>query len=212
MNIRKEKVLVLAPHTDDGEFGCGGTISKLLRQECEVFYVAFSSAEKSIPDGFDSNILIKEVKEATLSLGINPSNVIILNYEVREFPKFRQSILEEMVRLNKEIQPALVLLPSSADTHQDHKTILEEGFRAFKKATMLGYEIPWNNLIFQTSCFVYLEDEDLEKKIRALKCYRSQAQRSYANENFVRSLAITRGVQIGAQYAETFEVIRWIIR
>ncbi len=46
-----KKILVLAPHTDDGEFGCGGTISKLVREGNDVFYVAFSSCEKSLPIG-----------------------------------------------------------------------------------------------------------------------------------------------------------------
>ena len=43
-------------------------------------------------------------------------------------------------------------------------------------------------------------------------CYTSQLDRFYANENFVRSLAVTRGTQIGAPYAEAFEVVRWVIR
>jgi hypothetical protein len=34
--------------------------------------------------------------------------------------------------------------------------------------------------------------------------------RSYANEEFIRSLAITRGAQIGQRYAEVFEVVRMI--
>ena len=41
-----KKVLVLAPHTDDGELGCGGAISNFLDSGKKVFYVAFSSAEK----------------------------------------------------------------------------------------------------------------------------------------------------------------------
>ena len=30
-----KSVLVLSPHTDDMEFGCGGTISRLVREEKE---------------------------------------------------------------------------------------------------------------------------------------------------------------------------------
>ena len=37
-------ILVLAPHTDDGELGLGGTISKLIELGKKVTYVAFSTA------------------------------------------------------------------------------------------------------------------------------------------------------------------------
>lgn len=44
MNFKK--ALILAPHTDDGEFGCGGSIVRLLEEKSEIFYAAFSTAEK----------------------------------------------------------------------------------------------------------------------------------------------------------------------
>ena len=69
----------------------------------------------------------------------------------------------------------------------------------------------WNNLNFTTQCFVGIDEEQLARKIRALTCYESQKHRSYASEEFVRSLAITRGTQSGVRYAEAFEVIRWIL-
>ena len=47
-----ERVLVLAPHTDDGEFGCGGTMARLVEAGADVRYVAFSIATKSLPEGF----------------------------------------------------------------------------------------------------------------------------------------------------------------
>ncbi len=39
-------VLVLAPHTDDGELGCGGFLSKLIEHGVSVTYVAFSTEEE----------------------------------------------------------------------------------------------------------------------------------------------------------------------
>ena len=33
-----KNVLILAPHTDDGEFGCGGSIVKLIDSGAEVYY------------------------------------------------------------------------------------------------------------------------------------------------------------------------------
>jgi len=50
------------------------------------------------------------------------------------------------------------------------------------------------------------------KKIEALNCYESQRCRAYFDDDFIQSLARTRGVQINASYAEAFEVIRWVIR
>ncbi len=205
-----KKVLVLAPHTDDGEFGCGGTINKLVEEGHEVYYVAFSACEQSVLPQFPSDILITEVKAATKVLGIKPENLILFKYEVRTFNYRRQEILDDIIKLRAKIQPDLVFIPALTDIHQDHKTIAEEALRAFKFTSILSYEMPWNNISFQTSCFYKLSDKNIDIKIEALKKYESQAHRPYSKETFIKSLATVRGVQISTKYAETFEVIRWI--
>lgn len=205
------RIFVLAPHTDDGELGCGGTIATCLQAGKEVFYIAFSSAEKSVPDGFPKDILRKEVKSATGVLGIREDHLVLLHYETRTFPHYRQEILEDMILLEKKFHPDLVFLPSSFDTHQDHQVISHEGFRAFKKKSILGYELPWNNFAFDTDCFVQLDEAALEKKIEALTCYDSQSEKPYMTKESIVSIARTRGVSIGVPYAEAFEVMRWVM-
>ena len=209
--MKNKNVLILAPHTDDGEFGCGATIAKLTDEGHRVFYVAFSACEQSVLDQFPKDILITEVKSATSVLGVKPSDLILFKYEVRKFNYFRQEILENMVRLKNEINPGLVFIPCLSDIHQDHSTIAIEGLRAFKFTSVLSYELPWNNLSINTSSFVHITENHLQKKIRALSEYKSQAHRPYSNEEFIRALAITRGTQIGTRYAETFEVVRWVV-
>jgi LmbE family N-acetylglucosaminyl deacetylase len=173
--------------------------------------VAFSAAEQSVPPHLSNQILRKEVKSATAKLGIKEDDCLVFDFEVRKFPENRQNILDKMIELNREYEPDLVFLPSTYDTHQDHLTIAQEGFRAFKKCSMLGYEVPWNNLTFKTQCFIELTENQLNKKIQSMHAYESQKHKNYASDEFIRSLAITRGVQIGKKYAETFEVIRWVI-
>ena len=208
---RTETALVLAPHTDDGEFGCGGTIAKFIAQGIRVVYAAFSAAEQSVLPHLPRDILRQEVRIATQALGVASEDCLVFDYEVRRFPELRQQILDRMLELNRLYQPDVVFLPSANDTHQDHHTIAIEGFRAFKQTTMLGYEVPWNNLDFRTSCFVQLTEEELSTKIEAIGKYQSQRHRGYTDGDFIRSLARTRGVQIGGHYAESFEVVRWVI-
>jgi len=210
--IKKNKILVLAPHTDDGEFGCGGTINKFIGEGSEVFYAAFSACEQSVLKEFPKDILITEVKNATAILGIEKSNLLLYQYEVRKFNYFRQDILEDMIKLRDEIKPDLVFMPCENDIHQDHHTIYQEGVRAFKFSSILCYELPWNNLSLNTTSFIHLNENQIQTKVNALKEYKSQAHRPYANEEFIKALAITRGTQIGTRYAETFEIIRWIIK
>jgi LmbE family N-acetylglucosaminyl deacetylase len=211
MLVKRSKILVLAPHTDDGEFGCGGTIAKFIQEGHDVYYAAFSACQQSVLPQFPSDILITEVKEATRILGIKPENLILFDYDVRTFGYHRQEILDDLIKLRTDINPDLVFIPTITDIHQDHHTIAEEGLRAFKFSSILSYELPWNNFSFTTSSFIHLSEENIRTKVNALKAYQSQAHRPYSDEDFIRSLARTRGVQIGTRYAEAFEIIRWII-
>lgn len=206
--MNANNILVLAPHTDDGELGLGGTISKFISEGRKVTYVAFSTAEESVPEGFPKDILKTEVRNATAKLGILPENLIIYSYQVRKLNYVRQEILEELILLKKSQKFDLVFIPSLHDIHQDHTTVAQEGLRAFKNTTILGYELIWNNLTFNTDCFIKLDAKYVQKKYEALQEYKSQGFRDYLSKEFVYSLAKTRGVQVGCEYAEAFEVVR----
>ncbi len=160
-----KRILILSPHTDDGELGCGGSIAKFVEDEIEVYYAALSSCERSVPENYPKNILKKEVLEATEILGISKENVLLYDFEVRKFPTFRQEILDSLIDIRREISPDVVFTPSSYDTHQDHKVTREETLRAFKGCTILGYEQPWNNLTFDTTAFIPLDKRHIERKI-----------------------------------------------
>ena len=206
-----QRVLVLAPHTDDGEFGCGGTIARLLEADVEVRYVAFSIATKSLPPGFPPDTLAREVREATAEIGIPEAQLIVHDFEVRTFPERRQEILEIMIGLWEEWPPDAVLQPSLGDIHQDHQVVAAEGLRAFKRTTVLGYEIPWNCLTFNYQAFVGLEQAHVERKVAALGRYASQQHRNYANAEYIWNLARTRGINVGRELAEAFEVYRVVV-
>ena len=205
-----KKAIVLAPHPDDGEFSSGGTIKKLTEAGIEVYYVAFSPCEKSVPEGFPKDILYKELNNAVVHLGIDTQNTITYDFPVRELDKHRQDILENMISLKKRIDPDLVFLPSSHDNHQDHEVIHNEGVRAYKHSCILGYELPWNNLSTCNNYFVKLEKTHLEAKHKALQEYSSQKFRKYNTLEFFTGLAKVRGTQVNCDYAEAFELIRWI--
>jgi LmbE family N-acetylglucosaminyl deacetylase len=203
-----ERALVLAPHTDDGEFGCGGTMARLVEAGCEVRYVAFSIATRSLPEGFAPDTLAREVREATAELGISEESLTVHDFDVRTFPERRQEILELLVELWDEWRPEVVFQPSHHDVHQDHETIAQEGLRAFKRTTVLGYEIPWNNFEFSYGAYVALEQRHVERKAAAVRRYASQQHRRYADEEYIWNLARVHGTNVNREYAEVFQVYR----
>jgi N-acetylglucosamine malate deacetylase 1 len=205
-----ERVLILAPHTDDGEFGCGGTIARFLEEKAEVRYVAFSIATKSLPEGFPPDTLAKEVRQATAEIGIPEHGLVLHDFEVRTFPEHRQDILELLIALGEEWEPDAVFMPSLHDVHQDHQVVAAEGLRAFKRTTVLGYEIPWNNFNFDYQAYIGLEERHVERKVAALGKYESQQHRNYANPDYIWNLARTRGINVNRDLAEVFEVYRLV--
>ena len=195
-----KNVLVLSPHTDDAELGAGGTIAKLAEKKSDITLFAFSWC--------DSQENIKAVKKATKILDIN--KLKIFDFKRRYFPQKRQEILQILYDYNKQNNPDLVLTPSTNDLHQDHITVTQEAMRAFKKSTILGYEMPWNNIQMTTNSFIPLEEKHVKKKIESLTLYTTQENRYYFSEEYFRSILKMRGTQIQSEYAETFEVIKFV--
>ena len=204
-----ERALVLCPHTDD-ELGCAGLILRLLEHQVQVMFYALSRCEASVPHPYPEDTLELECRRATAALCLPEDQVKILRYPVRHFPQYRQDILELFVRINREYNPQLVIMPSSFDNHQDHATVYQEGFRAFKHSIMLGYELPQNLISFSNTAFVTLSELHLSQKIAALSKYESQSFRPYTSAEFISSLAKVRGTQCNALYAEAYEVVRLI--
>ena len=206
----RQGVLVLAPHTDDAELGCGGTIARLLREGGEVFVAAFSTAEGSLPPGAVPTRLRDEFLSSMQILGIPPDKTFVFGYPVRRLSYYRQELLEELVKLRNLVNPNMVFLPSASDLHQDHQVLNAEGLRCFKDMTVWGYELPWNNIGFPAQAFITLEPCDLQAKWEALQAYKSQFElgRPYFSREFIEGLARVRGVQVKSPYAEAFEVMR----
>ena len=86
--------------------------------------------------------------------------------------------------------------------------IAAESLRAFKRTTLLGYEIPWNILNFSYQAYVSLTKGQIERKVAGLACYESQQHRNYANPEHVWTRARTHGINVSRDYAEVFEVYR----
>lgn len=195
-------VLVLAPHLDDGELGAGGLIARLAREGAEVHYVGFSFSRNTA--------LWSEHERAARCLGIDPG--VVYDFPTRRFQSHRQEILDRIITIRNEFDPDTVLLPATNHTHQDHHVVTAEAIRAFRKVTLLGYEVtvgargPLN-----VACFMPLLLQDVEVKVKAVACFQSLANRVYMTEEAVLSIVQMRGLQINTQYAEAFEVLRWVM-
>lgn len=208
------RILLLSPHTDDVELGCGGGVTKFLEDGHEIFWMVFSTAEESLPPSLPRDSLLNEFKGVLASYNLENGQSRVFNYQVRNLGQHRQEILEELIRTKNQFRPDLVIGPSKNDYHQDHQVVAHEMIRAFKSAaSIISYELPWNHVTFDTQLFIKLQRLHLEKKCEVLQRYKSQLmnEKSYFSEEYIYGLARTRGVQCNAEYAEAFEVVRWML-
>jgi len=213
MDIDIKTVLVVAPHTDDAEFGMGATLFKLARRGgTGIRVLTLSDCVESLPDGFPEWTLRAEARNAAEEIGISKEVVTVDNYPVRRFGEYRQEILEKLVAIKRNYDPEVVFAPAATDIHQDHAVVRREVDRAFKDRSVLGYELTWNCATFSASHIVTVGEGAVAAKCRALQCYASQAGRPYSRDEVIYSLARVRGLQAGSEYGEAFDVGRTIWR
>jgi len=198
------RILLLSPHADDIEIGCGGTVAKFNELKNEFSWIVFSQFEQQK----------LEMLDAIGELGLDRSSCRYLDYKPRNLPNHRQEILDCLMSVKVAFKPELIIGPSLNDFHQDHQTIANEMVRAFKRdCSIISYELPWNHISFNTQLFIRLDETHIEKKLRAVECYKSQIieGRKFFSKDYIYSIASVRGTQSDSKFSEAFEVIRWMI-
>ena len=193
------KILVIGAHPDDIEISCGGFISRMRREGHQVICMALSDC------GFKE--MNAEMCESMNTLGVTFSEVY--EFKRRVFPMHRQLILTGFIYIKNNHGPFdIILTHDESDKHQDHSTVAQETIRAFGTSTILTYKSPFNSLCLDENYFVKIDEDDLDRKIESLKCYKSQTGRVYMGDEVIRSQAVFRGLQAGCKFAEAFKLIR----
>ena len=207
LSISNKTIFAIAPHLDDVELGAGATLHYLSDDPTnKVFYIGLS-----LPPLVDENVLTDEFRDSSHILKIDPSRIILRNYNPRDLFSSRGEILQLFFDLNREHKPDLVFIPNSKDIHQSHEVVYAEARRAFKYTTVLGYELPWNSMEFNMDVFITVRQEDVDAKIAAINAYKTQKNRMFFSNDIVGDLARVRGKQVGHSFAECFELIRMIV-
>ena len=218
----KKKILVLSPHADDEILGCGGFISKYSKLKYNIFVLILTNANKGAPEIFSEekiNKIRNEAKKANNIIGTSKiffENLPALNLNNYPFYKITEIIENYLENINPEI----VLIPSSNDIHEDHKIIFKAAkvsMRTNKKRNLkkiLSYEVlsetEWNEneKSFNPNYFVNLKKSEIDNKVKAFLKYKSQVKKfpHPRSKEAIINLSKVRGSQSFMEYAEAFKV------
>ena len=128
--LQARNVAIFAPHEDDAELACGGTISKRSKYglQTHIIYltdgrnshlVNFGIKESPTPSELQ-DLRKKEAEEAESVLGNSPKALRFFEYEDGKLFHNRKEAVKKTVRFLREFRPDMVLIPYRNDRHPDH--------------------------------------------------------------------------------------------
>ena len=152
--------------------------------------------------------VVKEHYKSMEVLGVKKEQVRVESFETRRFPQARQEVLEYLYHLNRTYKPDIVFTHTKSDIHQDHVTVVDEALRAFRGITVLGFDVLRSSFGFFPNFLIGVDEEDVNKKIKALNQYKTYTDKYYFNPEITRSTMIRHGALAERRYAEGFEILR----
>lgn len=199
--------LVIAPHADDETLGCGGILdSDTFVYICSIDESMFPVARPTFQERF------AEVKAAAEYSGysyyINPHTRV--NYlEITRMVEYLEMVINQQ-------KPESIFIPHPG-YNQDHQVVYKAARIALRPhdsnffiKRILVYEAV-HDFIWSEETFIpnYFIPIDIDKKLEAFSCYKSQVK-SYRSLETITQIAALRGSQSNVPYAESFEVLRWV--
>jgi LmbE family N-acetylglucosaminyl deacetylase len=204
---RSLSVLAIGAHPDDIEIGAGGTLLSLAenRAELQAHYVVLTgTADRQLEARNAANSFMPGA-DLTVELFDLPQS---------RLPAAWDRVKEVLEHVARSCSPDLIIAPSRDDAHQDHRVIAEIVPTVFRDQLYLGYEIPkWDGDLGRRSMYFPLAAEMVQRKVELLnKCFPSQRDRDWWDDEVFLGLARLRGMECRATYAEAFACTKSLIQ
>jgi LmbE family N-acetylglucosaminyl deacetylase len=224
----KKKILIVAAHPDDEILGCGGTVARLVKEGCEactlILGEGVTSREKVRPGERRSSEL-KELKNEAFRANkiIGVKRIFLYELPDNRFDTIPLlDIVKIIEKVKKEIRPDMVFTHYENDLNVDHqiaykavvtatRPVKEESVRkifSFEVLSSTEWGFSQNfcpNAFFDITKTIGLKEKALGKYVSELRAF--PHPRSLIG---AKLLARTRGMAIGAEYAEGFKCVRTI--
>lgn len=212
MDLRKRNILAVGAHADDVEIGCGGTVAAHVQKGDQVILLVMTESSYTYYDGTVLRTVEEGDAEEKYASDILGTKLINLQFETKKVPYSAESV-EMINKIIDEYDIDTIYTHWYHDTHQDHKrttqSVLSAG-RYVKNILMYEPEYPAGRsyLGFRNQYYVDISSS-FDTKMKALKSHKSQIIKyGDAFLGAVEARARHRGYEIGAKYAECYEVLR----
>ncbi|UCH22032.1 MAG: PIG-L family deacetylase [Deltaproteobacteria bacterium] len=207
------KVLAVGAHYDDIELGCSGTLIKHAQNHDSVTMLVITDSAYKNPDGIqirDGAVARREGEAAAKIIG---AELICLDYQTFEVP-FDDILGKVILNYIEKLEIDTIYSHWVYDLHRDHQY-------AGKSTLMAGRHVP--RFLMYRSNFYDTEQRFkgnfysditavMEIKIDVIKAHKSELKRvRYKWLDFFTKMHANDGQMIGVQYAECFEVVRYLV-
>lgn len=219
-------ILFTAPHPDDLEIGCGGTIAKLAQRGYRVGMIHMTDGEPT-PRG-DSATRRAEAAAAARILGAAVMEILPLtNRELMDTPTARYVLATAIRRYRPRILVGIAGRTPAASPDHYQAQLLTEAVRFYSQLTkwnerfdgtephrvdhLMYRSIPASAEIPHWPSQVVVDiSETIERKLEAVACYKSQfaGERIERLHHYIRSTAGFEGAACGFRYGELYALPR----
>lgn len=229
MPKKPDKILVIAAHPDDIDFGVAGSIARWVDEGAVVTYcIVTDGSSGSNEPGADLAALVETRKAEQLAAAaeVGVTDVRFLGYRDGTLQPTLE-LRRELTRLIRAIRPQRVVIPDpttvlvrdSYINHPDHRAVGEAALYAtfpsaetrpiFPELLEEGFEPHkvrelYLTLTLQPDLFIDITAM-MERKIAALLCHASQVGTEDAE--WIKNFSAEIGQQAGYTYAEAFRVM-----
>jgi LmbE family N-acetylglucosaminyl deacetylase len=203
---RPLSVLAVGAHPDDIEIGAGGMLLSLAENHpgLRACYVVLTGTE-------DRRLEARNAASAFLPAA--DLKIELFDLPEGRLPAAWDRVKEALERVARNCSPDLIVAPSRDDAHQDHRTIGEIVPTVFRDQLYLAYEIPkWDGDLGRPCMYFPLSADMARRKVELLhKCFPSQRNRDWWDDEVFLGLARLRGMECRAPYAEAFTCTKSLI-
>jgi LmbE family N-acetylglucosaminyl deacetylase len=208
-------VLFIFAHPDDEAYGPAGTIAKFAKGN-DVTVLSLCKGDR--PGNEQVSAARQEAFEKSCALlGAEPR---MLNYSDCQLEY--ASTLKSIEQVIKEVEPELVFTHNISDLHRDHRTVadaclvacrptLTSSIRALYMCEMasstnwtFGQVEPMFTPNFFIDITAYIDSKATAMELYQTELYEFPDARSVVS---MKALAMQRGTQVGAAYAEAFRLV-----